>query len=98
MATDVAVPMPLTGGRLPPQKPSMKLRDYLKASGLTMAAFAREAGLSKPAVWRACCEEGRIPAPETMERVKEASGGLVTANDWHGHEPTYGAGGEVTRR
>jgi hypothetical protein len=65
----------------------MKLETYLEQRGLTMGGFAREHGLSKLVVWRAC-RWGQIPSKETLDRIRDATGGLVTANDWYGHEPT----------
>lgn len=58
------------------------LANYLTQNGLTVAAFARRAGLSKMAVHRhAKC--GVIPRPATMEVYQQATNGAVTPNDFY---------------
>lgn len=58
----------------------MTLDDYLKASDLTEEAFAKRLSVSQPAVHR--YRNGRIPTPDVMQKIIEATDGAVTANDF----------------
>jgi transcriptional regulator with XRE-family HTH domain len=59
----------------------MRLNDYLEASGTTPSAFARRLGVSSETV-RRYCEGTRIPRPEIMRRIVEATDNKVTPNDF----------------
>lgn len=60
----------------------MTLSDYLRATQQSDAQFAREIGVKRQYVQR--YRNGRIPAPEIMSKIAEATGGQVTANDFFG--------------
>lgn len=59
----------------------MKLIDFLSAHNLGPTAFASKIGVNHAAVIR--YRDGlRIPRPETMARIVEATDGLVQPNDF----------------
>lgn len=59
----------------------MKIDDYLKASGSTDPEFADRIGVSRQALWR--YKSGiRTPRPAILARIREATDGQVTANDF----------------
>lgn len=60
----------------------MTLADYLKRKTLNDAQFGRLIGVPRQYVQR--YRNGRTPSPEIMERIFEATGGEVTANDFFG--------------
>ena len=59
----------------------MKLHDYLLATKTSDEAFARLVGKSAGAVrkWR---YGERVPRPVVMTRIREATNGAVTADDF----------------
>lgn len=59
----------------------MRLKDYLKAAGMTRAEFAKMVGCEQPTVSRYL--RGRVPAPEVMARIVAATNGAVTPNDFY---------------
>jgi predicted transcriptional regulator len=61
---------------------SMTLAEYLKVAKLTRAAFAAQIGATQVAVSRYITGR-RIPHPNVMVRIKQATGGAVTADDFH---------------
>ena len=57
------------------------LREYRKRLGITLHALADRTGLSKPTLPR--IETGKQKTTQvTIERIVEATGGAVTANDF----------------
>jgi DNA-binding transcriptional regulator YdaS (Cro superfamily) len=60
----------------------MRLSDYLAREALTAAEFGRRIGRGKSAVSRWAKGE-RIPDRESMGKIKRATGGRVTANDFY---------------
>lgn len=59
----------------------MKLAEYLAANGLSQAEFAKIIEASQVAVSRYASGR-RMPRPARLLRIKEATGGLVTGNDF----------------
>jgi transcriptional regulator with XRE-family HTH domain len=61
----------------------MKLQDYRQQNGISPTQLAELLAVSPMAVSR--YERGqRIPEPPVMQRIAEATGGAVTANDFYG--------------
>lgn len=58
------------------------LRDYIHASGDTLAAFAERVGVSGEALSRIL--QGEAPGPESARRIVDATGGAVTLAALHG--------------
>lgn len=58
----------------------MTLSEYLAATGLSVSEFAKRADLSAEGV-RLILKGKRLPRRSTAERIKEATGGAVTAID-----------------
>jgi hypothetical protein len=59
----------------------MKLATYLTANEIRSAAFGRLVGVSKQTMFkyvRGIC----FPPPETLKRIREATQGAVTADDF----------------
>jgi transcriptional regulator with XRE-family HTH domain len=61
----------------------MKLADYMTAHDLSRAEFAESIRVSAETVRRYLAGE-RIPDKHVMERIAEATGFQVTANDFFG--------------
>ncbi len=61
----------------------MTLKDWLDDAGMTVPQFAHRIGRSPQAVRRYVSGE-RIPDKETMPLIAEATGNIVTANDFFG--------------
>lgn len=59
----------------------MQLRQYLADRNIPIAVFADQIGVSFQAVHRYLTGE-RLPRRDVMERIKAATGGLVTPNDF----------------
>lgn len=60
----------------------MKLSDYLRAHGLSAAEFGRTAGLGSRQLVHKYLSGERFPTPENLRRIREATGGEVTADDF----------------
>jgi len=60
----------------------MKLSAYIEKRGLSVTAFAKEAGLETTVAWRAV-NGGRIPSPKTISAIVAATGGKVKAQDFY---------------
>jgi len=59
----------------------MKLGEYLKAQKISDETFAEKIKLSRQQVW--VYRRGKsIPRADHMERIRRASGGMVTREDW----------------
>ena len=67
----------------------MKLADYLKANGITATAFAAKIARSTATVSRLSRGRQR-PDWSTLEAIRAATDGNVTANDFHGAERSAG--------
>lgn len=59
----------------------MNLRPYLEENGISPAEFAREIRVEPASVHRYLSGE-RIPRPEILERIIQATNGAVQANDF----------------
>ena len=59
----------------------MKLDDFLVAKGVNLTAFADRIGVSQSSLSR-YISGATVPTVLVAERIKEASGGLVTYEDW----------------
>jgi predicted transcriptional regulator len=58
----------------------MKLNDFLSAEGISMGAFAKTVGTTTATISRV--SDGTVvPRKALMERIHDATGGLVTPND-----------------
>jgi transcriptional regulator with XRE-family HTH domain len=60
----------------------MQLSDYLTAHGLSYAEFARTIGVKSDETVRRYANRERIPSTKYMQRIAEATGHKVTANDF----------------
>ena len=61
----------------------MTLEAYLQGRNLTHDEFAKLIGCEQPTVTR-FVNGKRIPSPDLMRRIAEATDGQVTANDFFG--------------
>lgn len=59
----------------------MRLSEYLSAEQLSLTDFAKAIGVSAEAV-RRYRDGDRTPRPEQMVRIKAATSGAVTADDF----------------
>jgi transcriptional regulator with XRE-family HTH domain len=59
----------------------MTLTSWLSKSKTSDADFALRIGVTRQALWRYKFA-GRIPKPEIIARISEATNGRVTANDF----------------
>lgn len=59
----------------------MQLKSYLATEGRTPAMFAAEVGVTVQTLYRYLSGE-RFPTPENLRRIREATGGAVTADDF----------------
>ena len=69
----------------------MELKAYLEREGLSVAEFARRAGFRSRQVIHGYLAGDRFPTPENLRRIREATGGAVTADDFvdqHTSAPT----------
>ena len=65
----------------------MKLHDYLQTKSIKRSEFAALIGKSQSYVTMLC--QGAIwPSRDAAQRIAEATGGLVTANDFVASEST----------
>lgn len=60
----------------------MKLQAYLESKRLTVAEFARDAGFASRQVVHKYLTGERFPGPEALLRIRKATGGAVTADDF----------------
>jgi putative transcriptional regulator len=58
----------------------MKLDTYLEQAGLTHGQFAEMIGCEQPTITR--FTKGRVPSPDLMRKIVEATDGAVTPNDF----------------
>lgn len=59
----------------------MQLRDYMATKEVTPAEMARKVGVSVSAISRYCAGE-RTPEPPILKKIRKATGGMVTPNDF----------------
>ena len=65
----------------------MKLSEFMQAQSLSDDDMAEKLGISRATVSR--YRRGLVtPSPEVMKNIVELSGGVITANDLLGIEPT----------
>lgn len=62
----------------------MKLADYLEAHGISYTEFARILKVGSVETVRRYALGERTPRKKHMASIVEATGGKVTANDFHG--------------
>ncbi len=67
----------------------MRLSDWLKENNVSNAEFGRRIDRTAEAIRRYAAGD-RIPDRETMPLIAEATGGVVTANDFYGTAPADG--------
>ena len=60
----------------------MHLRKYLKEHSISAADFARAVGVAREHVYQ-WTRGDKLPQPERMTRIYEATNGLVTPNDFY---------------
>ncbi|MCK8788173.1 helix-turn-helix transcriptional regulator [Roseomonas sp. NAR14] len=60
----------------------MTLVEYLERNDLTIAAFARQAGLKSRQLVHRYVRCDRFPPPEALKKIRDATGGAVTADDF----------------
>ena len=60
----------------------MNLKSYLDREKLSVAEFARTAGFRSRQVVHSYLSGERFPTPENLKRIREATGGAVTADDF----------------
>lgn len=61
---------------------AMKLDDYLRKSGMTSAQFAEACGIASKQTIHNYRHGIRFPTPENLKRIREATGGAVTPDDF----------------
>ena len=59
----------------------MHLRAHLSETGETAASFAARVGVDVKTLYRYLSGE-RFPTPENLRRIRDATGGAVTADDF----------------
>lgn len=59
----------------------MNLKSHLSASGESVAVFASRVGVDVKTLYRYLSGE-RFPTPENLRRIREATAGAVTADDF----------------
>ena len=59
----------------------MNLRQYLEKRKESAAVFARRIGTSRQAVHNYMA--GRVPAPDLVTAIQDATEGAVQPNDWY---------------
>lgn len=60
----------------------MKLDDWLKSEKVTSAEFARLSGIGDRQAVHKYRHGERFPTAENLQRIRKATGGAVTANDF----------------
>jgi transcriptional regulator with XRE-family HTH domain len=71
----------------------MRLTDYLSTSGVSDADFAEAIRVSRQAVHR--YKHGRRPKWSVLDRIREVTGGAVTADDFLQDDAIAGAHAEA---
>lgn len=64
----------------------MTLNDWLAQEKLSPTEFGRRIGKPQATIQRYASGK-RIPEPEIMAQIVEATGGAVTPNDFYGYSP-----------
>lgn len=62
----------------------MNLADYLQEQGIRPSQFAEQIGLPASTITRILKDEARVPRPETIALIADATGGKVSLVDWYG--------------
>lgn len=60
----------------------MKFDDWLNAEKMSSAEFARLSGIGERQAVHKYRHGERFPTPENLQRIRKATGGAVTANDF----------------
>jgi transcriptional regulator with XRE-family HTH domain len=60
----------------------MTLKDWLAKNEMSDAEFARISGIGQRALVQKYRHGRQFPGPENLRRIKEATNGRVTANDF----------------
>ncbi|TXH10066.1 MAG: XRE family transcriptional regulator [Spirochaetes bacterium] len=60
----------------------MKIKDYIRQSGESQAAFARKVGVSPAAICRYVLGQ-RVPRPKIIEAIRQATDDAVTVCDFY---------------
>jgi transcriptional regulator with XRE-family HTH domain len=60
----------------------MQLDAYLRESKISAARFARESGIGSRQIVHNYVRGARFPTPENLRRIRDATGGRVTAEDF----------------
>jgi hypothetical protein len=68
----------------------MLLRTYLDMHQMPVARFAATIQVGEAAVYRYL--SGRVPEPEVLERIAQATAGAVLPNDFHQFAHRYASG------
>ncbi len=74
----------------------MNLGDFLKEQGLTISEFAEMVGVAEASMSRYAAGK-RIPRPDILRRIAEASGGRVQANDFFADPAEAAVSGDESR-
>lgn len=61
---------------------AMKLIDWLAETGMGRSAFAKQIGVRPSYVTLLCSDEPSWPGREIATRIRDATNGAVTANDF----------------
>ena len=69
----------------------VNLAEYLKQSGLSLASFAARAGVSEAAISRYASGK-RMPRPDILRRICDASDGKISPNDFFSGDAEAGQG------
>ncbi len=69
----------------------MQLATYLAESGKTASEFARDSGIGSRQVVHKYLTGQRFPTPENLLRIRRATNGAVTADDFVDQHTTPGS-------
>lgn len=61
----------------------MQLKDYLKQAELNYTEFAKRIGVATARTVQRYADGKRLPEPEIMRKINDATDGKVTPNDFH---------------
>jgi transcriptional regulator with XRE-family HTH domain len=79
----------------------MRFDDWLKTQKMTSAEFARVSGIGDRQAVHKYRHGERFPTAENLQRIRKATGGAVTANDFadqHAPDPSFLAPNDVPKR
>lgn len=61
----------------------MTLSDYLREQGIRPSQFAEQIGLPASTITRILKDPARVPRPETIALIADATEGKVSLADWY---------------